>query len=437
MKRLTHFLAPLAIWLGFLSVAHAADGAIRSAQMFTRGGEWATVAPHGEEAERAEIQDHFAAVLERLRHDAPYSLRIAEARFERAFGLTLTPGQRAEFLDGLALRRDIQLNRLAAYTEAGRFPLNRHYANEARPIFVDAEGTHCAVGHLMAMDGLEADVLAIARAAPNVLVREVADGPLVSWTLTSGLIQEEAALIQPTYFPPPFSANNKGLGDLVVPGAQFDQNGFRFESFAFSAASSGGAVTPVASQFVLVPGYVGPSFVCQAQCFSGQPAFWVGVLGSSAFDFLATAPNQSMTVNIDYDVVALLNDLAVGGSTTYESAYTGGFGKVGGLNPLGQASIATHVDGGTSGALELLLTNESYAPFGFGGDSDSAYFDTPANRVHVHHRIQLRDGSSFSSFHTVASTTTVPIPNVAPLLGLALLALGKRFAGKRRSLATP
>jgi hypothetical protein len=437
MKRLTQFLASLAIWLGFLSVGHAADDAIRSAQMFTRGGEWATVAPRGEEAERAEIQDHFAAVLGRLQHDTPYSLRIAEARFERAFGLTLTPGQRAEFLDGLALRREIQLNRLAAYAGAGRFPLNRHYADEARPIFVDAKGTHCAVGYLMAMDGLEADVLAIARAAPNVLVREVADGPLVFWTLTSGLIQEEAALIQPSYFPPPFSANNKGLGDLVVPGAQFDQNGFRFESFAFSAASSGGAVTPVASQFVLVPGYFGPGFQCPPQCYSGQPAFWVGVLGSFSFDFLATGPNQSMTVNIDYDVVALLNDLAVGGSTTYETAYTGGFGKVGALNPLGQASIATRVDGGTSGVLELLLTNESYASFGFGEDSDSADFGTPVKRVHVHHRIQLGDGASFSSFHAVISPTTVPIPNVAPVLGFALLALGKTFAGKRRSLAAP
>ena len=87
-----------------------------------------------------------------------------------------------------------------------------------------------------------------------MLVREVTDGPLVSWLLTSGLIQEEAALIQPAYYPPS-SGGAMPLSDLVVPGASLDRDGFRYEHFGFSASSTGGAVTPTIAQFGLFYGW--------------------------------------------------------------------------------------------------------------------------------------------------------------------------------------
>jgi hypothetical protein len=265
----------------------------------------------------------------------------------------------------------------------------------------------------------------IARTKPNVLVREVTDGPLVAWVLTSGLLQEEAALIQPAYFPPdPSSATQ--LGDLVVPGGFLDRNGFRYENFAFSASSGGGAVTPVPSQFILVPGYVGPGFLCSQICVPGQDAIWFGVYGPTYFGYLSTAANQSITVNIDYDVVALLAGLAVGGATTFETSYTGGFGMAGALNPLGQASIATTVGDESSGLLSLLLTNESYLQYGFGTDVASANFETPTSRAHVHHSIQLANGASFSSFDSL-TLRAVPLTSMAPLLAVAFAFVGCCF----------
>jgi hypothetical protein len=425
MDTRTRVLVLAALCLIGLPGAHATDSAIRSAQLFAHDGTWARVAPRSEDAERAEIQAHFAAVLGRLRHDTPYSVRIAAARFERSLGVTLSARRHAQLVDVLALRRKTQLERLADYAAAGRFPLNRHYAGEARPIFVDARGTHCAVGQLMAMDGREGDVMRIARAKPNVLVREVTGGPLVEWVLTSGLIQEEAALIQPGYFPPDPASATK-LGDLVVPGGSLDLSGFRYENFAFSASSAGGAVTPVVSQFALVRGYVGP-YLCPPICnVPSQDTIWFGVAGPSYWDYLHTAANQSITVDIDYDVVALLSDLAVGGAMTFESSLTGGFGQAGGPSYLGQASIESMVDGDASGLLSLLLTNEANLLYGFGSDSDSASFGTPATRVHVSHSIQLANGASFSSFDAV-TLRAVPLTSMAPLLALAFAFAGRRF----------
>ena len=217
----------------------SATSSIRSAQLFAREGGWQSVAARSAGDERAEIRAHFAAVNRVLLDNEPGASPSLCARFERAYDLALTRAQRTELLYLLAARRAVQLGRLTEYADAGGFPLNRHYVGEARPIFVDANGTHCAVGHLMARDGWEPEVIAIARATPNVLVREISGGPLVSWVLTSGLIEEEAALDPaPAYYPAPVSGATK-LSDLVVPGASLDRDGFRYENFGFSAAGSG------------------------------------------------------------------------------------------------------------------------------------------------------------------------------------------------------
>ena len=65
--------------------------------------------------------------------------------------------------------------------------------------FVDRVGTACAVGHLMRLDGQEELVGRIAANSNHVRIEDVDRGPLIDWIGSSGLTQEECALIQPSY----------------------------------------------------------------------------------------------------------------------------------------------------------------------------------------------------------------------------------------------
>ncbi|MEO8444838.1 MAG: hypothetical protein ABI567_07540 [Gammaproteobacteria bacterium] len=403
-----------------------AGASIRSAQIFARDEHWQRVAPRAPRDEQAEIRAHFAAVRQALTRDTETSLDTAVARFEDAYQLSLTPDNRAALRNRLAARRDLQLERLQDYALAGSFPLNRHYAGEARPIFVDARGTHCAVGHLMALDGREADVLAIARATPNVLVREVARGPLVSWVLASGLVQEEAALIQPAYFPPsPAAATN--LGALIVSGGSLDRNGFRYENFAFSASGTGGAATPGAAQFGLVYGWppTAPGVFCPggSSCAPTPDTFWFGVFQSpTAFGYLYTGANQTITIAINYDVVALAADLGIGGTRTFASSLYGGFMNYG--SPSGPtASLSTTLE--SDGLDRLVLDLPSTSAYTF-EPSGSLGFAAPATSAHVQHTIQFSNGTSFGSFDsTILRATIVPLPGTIGLLGLSLVVISR------------
>jgi len=99
----------------------------------------------------------------------------------------------------LAERRAVQLDLLHAYAMAGVFPRNLDFKNELRPYFIDAAGTPCAVAHLWIEDGGKDAAKLVAAADNHVKVADLKEGPLVDWILTSGLIQEEAAQIQPSY----------------------------------------------------------------------------------------------------------------------------------------------------------------------------------------------------------------------------------------------
>lgn len=94
--------------------------------------------------------------------------------------------------------RTRQIERLKAYAEAGRFPRNHRIFGQV-PIFVDSDGATCAVAHLMTLDGRQDEVKAIAGADNHIYVEDIADGPVVDWVRFSGLLIEEAALIQPGY----------------------------------------------------------------------------------------------------------------------------------------------------------------------------------------------------------------------------------------------
>jgi hypothetical protein len=99
----------------------------------------------------------------------------------------------------LERRRKIQIGRVQEYAKAGIFPINHDFEGERVPYFVDEYGQACAVAYLMTRDGLHEEVAWIAADNNQVRVMDVKDGALVDWVLGSGLTQEEAALIQPSY----------------------------------------------------------------------------------------------------------------------------------------------------------------------------------------------------------------------------------------------
>ncbi|HEY3497650.1 MAG TPA: hypothetical protein VGK73_23290 [Polyangiaceae bacterium] len=95
--------------------------------------------------------------------------------------------------------RSLLLTELARYRRRGRFPVNPDF-EEPTPYFVDAQGTRCAMAHLLELGGEAALVRRIATTRNNARVRELADERrLLAWLDAAGISVAEAALIQPTY----------------------------------------------------------------------------------------------------------------------------------------------------------------------------------------------------------------------------------------------
>ncbi|MDP3276376.1 MAG: hypothetical protein Q8Q09_14350 [Deltaproteobacteria bacterium] len=98
-----------------------------------------------------------------------------------------------------ALVRALLLQALTEYREEGLFPHNHLHAART-PVFVDAHGSPCAVGHLLALTGQHALVEHIATQRNYDTIAQLADEPaLVAWLEDAGISLAEAALIQPGY----------------------------------------------------------------------------------------------------------------------------------------------------------------------------------------------------------------------------------------------
>lgn len=98
-------------------------------------------------------------------------------------------------------RRAAAIAELMAYRDAGRYPINRDFAGERVPYFIDSvTDVHCAVGHLMMRTGYGALARRIAAADNHVRVMDLrGDAEVEAWLETHGITLEEAARIQPAY----------------------------------------------------------------------------------------------------------------------------------------------------------------------------------------------------------------------------------------------
>jgi hypothetical protein len=91
---------------------------------------------------------------------------------------------------------------LRRYRVAGRFPHNHRVPGARVPVFVDEHGTPCAMAYLIAESGSVAVVRRIAATRNLALIRQLADDPeLVAWLHANGMTADEAARVQPTYWP--------------------------------------------------------------------------------------------------------------------------------------------------------------------------------------------------------------------------------------------
>lgn len=181
--------------------------------------------------EIAELRGHFEFVIPWLESREEGSLEIALTRLEEKRGAPFLSDQRVRERERLRLARQRQIETLDVYATAGRFPLNTAKDGIRRPIFVDANGTACAVGHLMREDGWEEGVEAIRRNDVFVYLPDVTDGAVLAWVAASGLLHEEAAVIQPAYAPPS-GPGDLNLESLAQPGASADASGLRLENFS-------------------------------------------------------------------------------------------------------------------------------------------------------------------------------------------------------------
>jgi hypothetical protein len=126
------------------------------------------------------------------------------------------------------LSRALLLQELRRYRRARRFPNNQEFPNKLVPYFIDADGTRCAVAHLLEVAGRSDIVQKIARQRNNARVRELAnERELLAWLNAAGISLAEAARIQPSYcFTPAsdcfcigLSSNTVALATVITTGS--------------------------------------------------------------------------------------------------------------------------------------------------------------------------------------------------------------------------
>lgn len=132
--------------------------------------------PPADAAEDERIATHLAWVEQRLRSAPVEHLEPAQLR------------ARTQLLDALH-----------AYTAAGAFPRHARIGRGRLPRWVDDEGRHCAVAHLVRVSAGPALVAVVQRAHELDYVADMRVPALVAWAASSGFTLEELALIQPTY----------------------------------------------------------------------------------------------------------------------------------------------------------------------------------------------------------------------------------------------
>ncbi|HEY4243453.1 MAG TPA: hypothetical protein VGM88_26755 [Kofleriaceae bacterium] len=100
----------------------------------------------------------------------------------------------------LIQNRATNLARFRAYVAAGSYPSNTFQPTTLN-VWRDNDGHFCAAATIIRASGAVLLVDRVAEQANNIKLGDVKQGPLMDWMLTSGLTQEEIALIQRPFRP--------------------------------------------------------------------------------------------------------------------------------------------------------------------------------------------------------------------------------------------
>ena len=186
-----------------------------------------------------QLQKHFAHVLYLLASQSDSSLDKAVAILSKEYG-PFDSATKKSVRSNLETRRTWQMHTLYEYAVRGKFPKNEGQSDSPAPIFVDSHGTHCAVGYLMHRSGHDSAVASISSTNNLVYISDVSTGELVDWIEFSGLTQDEAALIQPAYYPPETDVE---LDDFADANFSYSEHGLTVSElamlrFSFDATST-------------------------------------------------------------------------------------------------------------------------------------------------------------------------------------------------------
>ena len=354
------------------------------------------------------LQRHFDAVIDILNDRAESSVELALNRLERHEAQTWSAEQRRDWRARLAAKRLVNIQRLKLYRDRGRFPINEHAHDRAVPVFVDNYDTACAVGHLMREAGWGAEVAAVQMNNNLVYVTDVGDGAVVDWVATSGLTQEEAALIQPAYSLPPTFQYDARVAELLGGSIEFiEKNGLRYSNFAASYAIGDEFMSPVRMKLAAQQGSQG-----EGDTWRISPKYndWL-LMAYQSFSFEGTSPRW---MELTYLVEAVHPSAFIDAVSLYSNA---GTLPMGGIRV---SSFVSHADGLTGLNLHHLTYNSLSSP------REVSTSFSPTKKVWVATTVQVNAGARFvgyaHSFHVIPEPAACSLIAVGSCCGI----LGRR-----------
>lgn len=428
-------LHALNINTGLKSVSEPAAVALIDSRLqsaFLRRGLMQDKAPTSTSAPEniARLRSHFDAVLEILEARKFQSLNTAADRLEKFRNEDWTTFERKTWVSHLAHRRMQHIHRLERYRDRGIFPQNEHDAIRAIPVFVDNYGTDCAVGHLIRESGNGQLVDAIADQNNLIFLTDVDTGPVVDWIALSGLLQEEAALIQPAYDPPPFDAFLSELGNT----GSVSHGGLTYGSFSSEVFPGDLEVGPAGIAVDNEPhnGFTDFQMYTRYEdwLFFGSPGYSdngivsirdieassvpIGVVYAYAYTVTVDSPNSRITAasttnspNYNFNQINIFPDNnSDGGRIDIDTIISQATDQDSGFFPQGARLGTLHIDSEDriSGGIGDLFYGNDYQEF------------APQQAIRVTTFVNLENSAQFTSLSHSFQVVPVPEPMMLHLL---------------------